>query len=110
MAYNREIEHKIDGVVLEKVLLIKRKMFGGVCYLLNGNISFGIYKEYMIVRVGDEERADNLIDNKDILPFDITGKKMKGWIMVHNRLLNSEEEIERWARMGLDFAATLPGK
>ena len=81
MAYNEYLEELIDAATNRWKGRDKKKMFGGVCYLLNGNMCFGIYKDYLIVRLGEEEAAAAL-KQEGVRPFDITGRPMKGWVMV----------------------------
>jgi hypothetical protein len=85
-------------------------MFGGVCYLVQGNMAFGIYKDNLIVRLGSPEEAQKEIDSGKALPFDITGKAMKGWVMVPKDRLTKAGEYKRWLNRGLAFAKSLPNK
>ncbi len=110
MAYNEEIEEKVDTLLADELTLKKKKMFGGMCYLINGNMAMGVYKDYLIVRIGNEEIANSLIDGKNVKPFDITGKKMKGWVMIDNALLDNDASVIEWCRLGLDYAGSLPAK
>ena len=81
MPYSKEIEEKIEKVIGRWRQIEKKKMFGGICYLLKGNMCFGIYKEYLIVRTGLEV-AERKLKERDVKPFDITGRPIKGWVMV----------------------------
>ncbi len=110
MPYSKEIEEKVDTALGKELALQKKKMFGGICYMLNGNMAMGIHKDYLIVRVGNQNVANGLIDNKHVLPFDLTGKAMKGWVMVDNYLLDTDEAVIEWGRLGLDYAGSLPAK
>lgn len=110
MAYNTEIEDIIEISLGGTSELIKKKMFGGLCYLYHGNMCFGIIKNFLIVRLGSEEKANKMINDKTILPFDITGRKMKEWIMVSIDELSKQEAVLKWCKMGLDFASSLPPK
>jgi len=110
MAYNQDLEYRIDRLKDRFGVIAKMKMFGGICYLLNGNMSFGIYKEYLIVRTS-KEKAEDLLQNEEyIKPFDITGKPMKGWIMVSPDYVETEDELLRMLKLGISFAETLPKK
>jgi hypothetical protein len=84
-------------------------MFGGVCYLLNGNMCFGIHKESLILRV-EPDKTKEMIKNQYIVPFDITGKPMKGWIMVSPDLVETDDQLRAMLGLGIDFAKNLPGK
>ena len=84
-------------------------MFGGIGYLLHGNMACGILHDDLIVRVGPEKYADALA-----LPhtreFDITGRVMKGWVMVSKDGCGSKEDLSAWIQRGIAFAGSLPEK
>jgi len=84
-------------------------MFGGVCHLLNGNMFGGVYKDKLILRLGVDE-AENVLTQKHIVPFDITGKPMKGWVMVEEKGFLTEEELNGWLKKARKFVKTLPPK
>ena len=109
MPYNKLIEEKIDKVVGRWKKIEKRKMFGGICYLLHGNMCFGIYKEYLIVRTGIEA-AEKKLKEKNVKPFDITGRVMKGWVMVGGQGWKKQEDLKNWLHLGKEYALTLPKK
>ena len=77
MAYNIDLEHRIDKVIDRLGYITKKKMFGGVGYLMNGNMCFGIHKEYLILRMS-LEKSEELLKSEYVTPFDITGRPMKG--------------------------------
>ncbi len=81
MAYNTRLEEKIEDAVKRWKDVEKKKLFGGVCWLLKGNMCFGIWKDFLIVRTGKEQGEKSLKD-KNVEPFAITGRPMSGWIMV----------------------------
>jgi TfoX/Sxy family transcriptional regulator of competence genes len=109
MAYDQEIQKQIDGSY-GKEGLNSKKMFGGVCYLYGGNMAFGIYKDNLIVRLGSPEEAKKAIESGEALAFDITGKPMKGWVMVPKARLKTSAQYRRWLDKGLAFAKSLPKK
>ena len=109
MPYSKLIEEKIETIVGGWKKIEKKKMFGGICYLLNGNMCFGIYKEYLIVRTGTEV-AEKKLKERDVKPFDITGKALKGWVMVGEQGWRMQEELKNWLNLGKEFALTLPKK
>ena len=84
-------------------------MFGGVGYLINGNMCFGIHKEFLIVRTS-LEKADDLLKSEYITPFDITGKPMKGWLKVPSDFVEAEDQLFNMLKLGVNFAKTLPIK
>src|SRR5208283_3067368 len=81
MAYNTKLEEKIDDAVEQWKDMEKKKLFGGLCWLLKGNMAFGIHKDFLIVRM-DKEQGEKSLKDKNVEPFAITGRPMSGWIMV----------------------------
>jgi TfoX/Sxy family transcriptional regulator of competence genes len=109
MPYNIELEYRIDKLGGQFGEVAKKKMFGGICYLVNGNMCFGIYKEYLIVRTS-VEKAEELLNSEYITPFNITGKPMKGWVMVSPDYLETDAQLVPMLKLGIDFVKNLPKK
>jgi hypothetical protein len=109
MPYNTKLEEKIDIAAGRWQNIVKKKMFGGICYLLKGNMCFGIWKDFLIVRMDKEQGAQSLKD-KNVKPFDITGKPMAGWVMVGEAGWSSKAALEKWIGIGKKFALSLPEK
>jgi TfoX/Sxy family transcriptional regulator of competence genes len=110
MAYDNDIGQQIDKIYGSKAGITSKRMFGGVCYLHRGNMAFGIYKDNIIVRLGSEDEAEGYVDGGQALPFDITGRAMKGWIMVPKSKLTRRSDYRRWLDKGLKLAKSLPSK
>ena len=109
MSYNTELEYRIDLLTNRLGDITKRKMFGGVGYLVNGNMCFGIHKEYLIIRTS-KEKAEDLLKEEHIEPFDITGKPMKGWVMVSPDYVETEDKLQEKLELGINFVKGLPPK
>jgi hypothetical protein len=109
MAHDKEMEARIDQLSLNWPGFAKKKMFGGLGYLLNGNMAFGIWKDSLVVRCGAESYARNL-DQPGVAEFDITGRPMAGWVLVDPDALAEEASLLGWLERGRDFAATLTAK
>jgi TfoX/Sxy family transcriptional regulator of competence genes len=86
-----------------------KKMFGGICYLLNGNMVGGVYKDYLIIRLG-EKNAEQALKMSYVKTFDITGKPMKGWIIVESIGIMSNVDLRNWLDQAILFVQTLPSK
>ena len=86
-----------------------RPQFGGVGYLMNGNMCFGIHKESLVLRTS-AEKADELLRSEYITPFDITGKPMKGWVLVSPDIVETENQLLDMLKLGVSFAESLPNK
>lgn len=109
MTYNLPLEQRIDGSISAWPDLEKKKMFGGVCYLTRGNICFGIWQDHLIVRT-DPATARNCLQLGHVRQFDVTGRPMKGWIMVSAEGWQSGTALQEWLVMGLNFSLGLPAK
>jgi len=106
--YNAKLEEKIDAAVKRWQIVEKKKMFGGVGYLLKGNMCFGIYKDELIVRIDKEQREQS--QDRNVQPFGITGKPMAGWVMVKEAGWKSPANLTKWIDTGKRFALSLPEK
>jgi TfoX/Sxy family transcriptional regulator of competence genes len=109
MAYNLDLEYKIDNLLYQFGEIHKKKMFGGIGYLLDNNMCFGIYKEYLIVRTSPE-KAQDLLKSEYVRPFDITGRPMKGWVMVSPDYVETDEQLAAMLKTGIEFTKNLPAK
>lgn len=109
MAYNEEIEARIKKIVSSWKNTDDKKMFGGVCHLLNGNMFCGVYKDFLILRLG-EEKSKSALELPSVRPFDITGRPMKGWVMVGSEGFNSDKQLRAWLDKAKEFVKTLPSK
>jgi len=109
MPYNTTLEEMIESSTKRWKDLVKKKMFGGAGYLLKGNMAFGIWKDFLIVRL-DREQGEKSLKDKNVRPFDITGKPMAGWIMVKESGWKSKASLEKWLGIGKEYALSLPEK
>jgi TfoX/Sxy family transcriptional regulator of competence genes len=109
MSYNTELEEKIEGRVKRWTGVAKKHMFGGVCWLLTGNMCFGIWKDFLVVRM-DKDLAEKSLKLRNVKPFDVTGRPMAGWIMVEAAGWKSSEGLAKWLGIGKKFALSQPEK
>ena len=109
MAYDEELEARIKKIVSRWKNTADKKMFGGVCHLLAGNMFCGVYKDFLILRLG-ETNSKEAMKLPFVRPFDITGRPMKGWVMVDKGGFESEEALRQWLEKAREFASGLPAK
>ena len=86
-----------------------RKMFGGVCFMLNGNMCVGVHNDELIVRAG-ERQAEALLRRVHVRRMHLTGKPMRGWLTVGPAGIARTANLERYVDVALEFVATLPPK
>ena len=109
MPYDEEIETRINKAISRWKNTESKKMFGGICHLLDGNMFCGVYKSFLILRLG-EEGSKEALKLPSVRPFDITGKPMKGWVMVEKAGFKGDEDLKAWLVKAKEFATTLPTK
>ena len=108
MAYNTKLAERIR-FELNGIPVVEKKMFGGVGFLLNGNMACGVNKDDLIVRV-DPEKNSALLKKPHARPFDMTGRPMKGWLLVEADGCKTEKQLGTWVKEAVAFALTLPPK
>lgn len=109
MAYDEQLAKRLSKLIAKRNDFHEQKMFGGMGYLLRGNMCFGIWKDNLILRLG-ESQAQNALKKKNVKPFDITGRAMKGWVMVAPGGMKTETTLRQWVTQAIDFVIQLPRK
>ena len=107
MPYSEILDNKITSTISSRGTE-RKKMFGGTCYLINGNMMCGVYKDYLILRLG-EKQAEDALRLPHVRQFDITGRPMKGWVMVEESGFEGAA-LEKWLSKARHFAESLPPK
>lgn len=110
MPYNADLAHRLFELLTPHPHMEEKKMFGGICWFLNGNMCVGVYKEWLIARVGKDEADAILQQSAHVKPMDITGKIMKGWIMVSPESILDEPSLKSYLEHAIKFVNTLPEK
>jgi TfoX/Sxy family transcriptional regulator of competence genes len=109
MPFNESLAARIRQLLVRKLGISEKKMFGGIGFLLYGNMCVGVWKEFLIVRVGTDN-YDEALANPNVREFDITGKSMRGWVMVEPDGIESDNDLKKWVRFATEFVVTLPPK
>jgi TfoX/Sxy family transcriptional regulator of competence genes len=109
MAYDKGLFERLELICENLPPLAPKKMFGGICWLYEGNICFGILNDFLILRVGQDMGA-TLLQKPHIKPMDITGKIMKGWVMIAPDGYEDDRELNEYTQMAINFGSTLPPK
>jgi len=109
MAYDEGLAARVTEALDGQDGLVEKKMFGGIGYLVHGNMACGVNRDNLIIRVGPAAYEDALAQpHTDI--FDMTGRPMKGWIVVRPDGYEDDADLTAWIRKGIDLALTLPRK
>ncbi len=110
MAYNLQLAQRIKEALGARPGMLEKKMFGGVGYILHGNMAVGVHGDSLMVRVGAENNAAALAQ-PFVTPFLVTGgKPMAGWVLVAAQGVTTEAELKKWVEQGYAYALSLPPK
>jgi len=109
VAYDEKLAGRVRKLLAKRKAIAEKKMFGGVAFLLNGNMCCGIHGGEMIVRL-DPVETDAALAQPHTRIFDMTGRPMKGWILVKPAGLAKKDALAKWVSVGVDYAASLPAK
>src|SRR5262249_4872836 len=109
MAFNEALAERIRQRLARRKNVEEKKMFGGVGFLLSGNLLVGVWKDSLIVRLGPDE-GDLALKEPHVREFDITGRAMRGWVLVEPKGVEDDEQLSGWIQRGLKFVGKLPAK
>jgi TfoX/Sxy family transcriptional regulator of competence genes len=109
MGYDLKLAERLRIILGSRPGIIEKKMFGGVGFLLDGNLLCGVHKEGLILRLGKEASVAALKQDHT-RPFDVTGRPMSGWLMVDPQGVAEDAKLKDWVERALTFVSTLPAK
>ena len=109
MAFDEQLASRIRTVLGKRKGLIEKTMFGGIGFLLNGNMCCGVHGSELIVRLAPGETEAALAESHT-RRFDLSGRPMNGWILVEAKGLNTDAKLARWVTIAVKYAASLPPK
>ena len=109
MAFDETLAARIRDALARKRGVEEKKMFGGVGFLLHGNLLVGVWKDSLIGRLGPDN-YDEALTEPHVKEFDITGRPMKGWVLVEPEGVTGDDQLKGWIQRAVQFVGTLPGK
>lgn len=109
MAFSESLAARIRDALARKKNVEEKKMFGGIGFLLNGNMLVGVWKDSLIVRLGPEDGDEALLE-PHVREFDITGRAMRGWVLVDPEGIEGDDRMSDWIQRAIEFVAKLPAK
>lgn len=107
--FDSKYEDRVRKLMKRRKGFEEKRMFGGLGFLLNGNMCCGIHKGRLILRLG-EIVAEHALNEDHVKPFDITGRPMRGWVMVDCLQIADDDELKNWVSLAAQFASRLPAK
>lgn len=110
MAYDEVLAARVRALLERHAHTQEKRMFGGVAFLVNGNMAVGVHETELIVRLPPED-GDAALEQPGVRMFDLSGgRPMRGWILVDTAVLASDEALAGWVGVGRSHALTLPPK
>src|SRR5215475_6750822 len=95
MAFDEYLAARIRDALARRKGIEEKKMFGGIGFLLHGNLLVGVWKDSLIVRLGPEE-GEEALKEPHVKEFDITGRAMKGWVLVEPEGVEGDDQLSDW--------------
>ena len=109
MAFDEALAERIRRGLARKKGIEEKRMFGGIGFLLKGNMLVGVWKESLIVRLGPEE-GDEALKEPHVSEFNITGRSMKGWVLVAPQGVKDDDQLKGWVQRAVKLVGKLPAK
>lgn len=106
MAYNEKLADMTREIIsLTHKKVEEKKMFGGLCFIVNDKMCMGVEKERLMVRL-DPAKYDEVIEKEGCRPMDFTGRVMKGYVFVDADVLTTKRKLEYWVKLALEYNKT----
>jgi TfoX/Sxy family transcriptional regulator of competence genes len=109
MAFDEKLAARIRGHLSERNKIAERKMFGGIIFMLQGNMCCGVHRDALIARLGPEE-AGRALREPHTRVFDLTGRPMKAWVLVEPKGVAKDAQLGKWVDRAARWAGSLPPK
>ena len=106
MAYNEQLADRVrEIIVLTHTRIEEKKIFGGLCFMVNDKMCVGVKTDRIMVRT-DPAMFDELMEKEGCHPMELSGKAMKGFIFVDTHVLNTKKKLDYWVQLALDYNKT----
>ena len=110
MAYDEELADRIRELIGREPKLTEKKMFGGLAFLIGGNMAIGASGQGGILLHVDSADAENLVAKTEARFMEMRGRTMKGWLRVAPEHLDTKRQLAKWVELGVNYARSLPAK
>ena len=110
MPYDEDLANRIRELIAAEPDVTEKRMFGGLAFLVGGNMSVAASSQGgLMVRV-DPDETDALLDEPHTRPFEMRGREMQGWLRVDDEGVRTKRQLEPWVKRGVAYARSLPPK
>jgi TfoX/Sxy family transcriptional regulator of competence genes len=109
MAFDEALAARVRSVLSGTAGLAEKRMFGGLAFMVDGNMCCGVHGDELILRLAPEQ-TDEALKEQHVRVFDMSGRPMKGWVLIAPDGIAGDDDLSSWVGQGLDFARSLPAK
>ena len=110
VAYDEELAYRIRELLADESSVTEKKMFGGLAFLVRGNMAVAASGQGgVLVRV-DPAKSDKLVATSSARPMEMRGREMHGWLRVDNDAVRTKRQLAKWVALGTTYARSLPAK
>jgi len=103
MAYNEKLADRVREIIAaEESNVEEKRMFGGLCFMVNDKMCVGVEQERLMLRI-DPAEYDEALEKNGCVPMDFTGRVMKGYVFVDAAVLTTKKNLSYWMRLALDY-------
>ncbi len=110
MAYDEALAERIRELVANEPNLTEKKMFGGLAFLVGGNMAIAASGQGGVLVRCDPAQSDDLVAKTDARPFEMRGREMQGWLRVDDADVRTKRQLDKWVKIGTAYARSLPAK
>ncbi len=110
MAHDEDLADRIRAVLQKQDGVTEKRMFGGLAFMVNGNMAVSASGQGGLLLRVDPAETDSLVREEGVTRFQMRGREMDGWVRVDPSATTSDEELSRWVQVGVRYAASLPRK
>ena len=110
MAYDEHLADRVRALLGGEAGLTEKKMFGGLAFLIGGNMAVAASGQGGLLVRADPATSDTLLASTGVRPMEMGGRQMQGWLRVDDEAVRTKRQLERWVRVGAGYARTLPAK
>lgn len=110
MAYDEELAARIRNLIGDEPVLMEKKMFGGLAFLIRGNMAVAASGQGGLLVRADPESSDDLLRSTGVRLMEMRGRQMQGWLRVDTEAVRTKRQLEKWVRLGVGYARSLPAK
>ena len=110
MAYDEDLADRIRALLATDHDVVEKKMFGGLAFLIGGNMSVSASGQGGMLLRCDPEETDSLVEEPHADRFEMRGRAMDGWLRIESEGVQTDDLLERWVAIGVRYARSLPPK